>query len=100
MSNTEHGHEAEHPNYVATWAVLVALLGVSLAVAELSKTAALILIFGIAIVKAVIVCANFMHLRFEPLWLTFAVVFAVMVLFFFAFGVAPDIVPIDLVIAK
>ena len=96
--SSDNGHH--HPNYVATWAVLVALLLVSLAVASLSKTLALILIFGIAIIKAVIVCGNFMHLRFEPKWLTGTVLFAVSVLLIFWFLVAPDVVPVVPVVVK
>lgn len=98
--STHNEHANEHPNYVATWFVLVVLLGFSLAVASVNKTLALILIFGVAILKAVIVGANFMHLRFEPRWLTGAVLFACCCLGFFWFGVAPDIVPIKQVITK
>ena len=97
MSTHNDNH---HPNYVATWITLVVLLGVSLAVASLSKTLAVIMIFGVAILKAVIVGANFMHLRFEPRWLTLAVLFACCCLGFLWFGVAPDIVPIKQVISK
>lgn len=90
----------EHPNYILTWFVLVVLLGVSLAVASLSKTLALLLIFGVAILKAVIVGSNFMHLRFEPRWVTAAVLFAMCCLGFFWFGVAPDIVIVPLVVSR
>lgn len=90
----------EHPNYIMTWFVLVVLLGASLAVASLSKTLAVILIFGVAILKAVIVAANFMHLRFEPVWLSAAVVFSLCCLGFFWFGVAPDIVIVPQVVTR
>jgi caa(3)-type oxidase subunit IV len=63
MSNTPHAR----PNYVAVWAWLVFLLGISLAAVYLpfSQTVTVMLIFVVAAVKAFLVAVNFMHLKFE-----------------------------------
>ncbi len=66
MENKPHAR----PNYVAVWAWLVILLGLSLASVFLpfSQTVTVTLIFVIAAVKAFLVAVNFMHLKFEQ-WL-------------------------------
>ncbi len=90
-----------HPNYFATWGVLVALFLVSLGLGYSGhSTAAIVLIFGLAVVKAAFVAGNFMHLRWEPKLVIGVVLFAVLCLFFFYFGVLPDIVYVDLKLAK
>jgi cytochrome c oxidase subunit 4 len=63
MTNTAHAR----PNYVAVWAWLVLLLVISLVTVKLpfSQAATMGLIFVVAAVKAVLVAAYFMHLRFE-----------------------------------
>lgn len=96
MRDDYHGH----PNYVGIWAVLVLLLAVSLAASWLSKTLAMLLIFGIAAVKALLVLANFMHLRWEPrvLWGVAAAGLLCAACLFF--GVYTDIVPVHLEIAR
>jgi caa(3)-type oxidase subunit IV len=57
-----------HPNYVVVWGWLMALLivGVLSAYWPFPKAASLVVIFGAALVKAVLVAANDMHLHFEP----------------------------------
>jgi caa(3)-type oxidase subunit IV len=56
-----------HPNYTAVWIWLVALLAVGLAAGLLpgGRGVALVVIFGAAFAKALLVALNFMHLRFE-----------------------------------
>ena len=56
------------PSYVLIWVVLVAMLGAGMLVFELhiSKTAAILLIFGIALVKAYLVVRHYMHLKHVP----------------------------------
>jgi caa(3)-type oxidase subunit IV len=56
-----------HPHYTAVWLWLLALLGVGLAASLLpgGRTVALVVIFATAVVKALLVALNFMHLRFE-----------------------------------
>lgn len=62
---TTHG---VRPNYVAIWGWLVALLIVGLAASFLpgARGLAVALIFATAVVKALLVALNYMHLRFEP----------------------------------
>lgn len=56
------------PSYVGIWVWLVVLLVVSLLAGVLpgGRTVALLVIFGTAIAKALLVAANYMHLRWEP----------------------------------
>lgn len=56
-----------HPNYVAIWIWLLALLGVGLGASGLpgARPVAVTLIFATAIAKALLVALNYMHLRFE-----------------------------------
>ena len=79
--------------YVMIWAILLILLFSSLGVGYLkSQMLAVVLIFGIAIIKAVIVAFYFMHLKVEVLYLKCAVlsgIFAALTLFI---GVYPDAV--------
>ncbi len=98
--NQEHDYHG-HPNYVLTWAGLVALLVVSLAAASMGhKGLALLVIFGIAAIKAGMVVANFMHLRYEPRLMLGIVIFGLFVGLAFFLGVYPDIVPIPAVLAR
>ena len=55
-----------HPNYIKIWFWLLGLLVISVAGPMLEIPAlTIITAFGIAIVKAYLVAANFMHLKFE-----------------------------------
>jgi caa(3)-type oxidase subunit IV len=86
------GSHVHHPNYVKIWAILVALLVVSV-LGSMSGVRVVILVaaFGIAFVKAYLVAKNFMHItvekRFVPYLLLVCLAFMVIL---FA-GVAPDI---------
>ena len=56
----------EHPNYIKIWFLLVVLLLISVAGPMLEiPVLTLITAFGIAVLKAFLVAANFMHLKFE-----------------------------------
>ncbi len=88
MSEESHSHT----NYVKIWAILLVLLFVSVLgplVGNFYIT--LITAFGIAIVKALMVCAYFMHLKTEKriVWYMLLASVALMVLFFSA--LMPDI---------
>jgi len=89
-----------HPNYVATWTALVVLLAIGLAVASFNRLLAVVFIFGIAVLKTLLVAGNFMHLRWEPraLW-AIAAVGLVCALFLFL-GVYIDIVPVRMEVAR
>jgi cytochrome c oxidase subunit 4 len=56
-----------HPNYTLVYLWLLVLLGVGLAAGFLpgGRDVALVVIFATAVVKALLVALNFMHLRFE-----------------------------------
>src|SRR4030095_7096799 len=59
-------HGAHHRNYVKIWAILTALLVVSVTGPMLGiRVVTLITAFGIALVKAYLVAKNFMHLDVE-----------------------------------
>ncbi len=97
----EGGDYHGHPNYLYVWGGLLALFGISLLGDFIdSKTAMVLLIFGTALIKALMVMIKFMHLQFEPKIIAifcFAVFFC---LFAFFWGVYPDIVMETLDLAK
>ena len=81
-----------HRNYTKIWAILVVLLVVSVLGPMLEiQIVTLITAFGIAFVKAFLVCKHFMHLDVEKpiVWYILTTCLAFMVLFFSA--VAPDV---------
>jgi len=51
--------------------------------------------FGIAIVKAYLVAANFMHLKFEKKFIWYLLILSICLLGVFFFGVAPDVMMTD-----
>jgi len=89
MTTESHVH---HPNYVKIWAILVALLLVSVA-GSMSGVRAVILLaaFGVALVKAYLVAKNFMHINVEKRWVPYLLIvcLAFMVILFAA--VSPDV---------
>ncbi len=89
MTSESHVH---HPNYVKIWAVLVALLVVSV-VGSLSSMRAVVLVaaFGVAIVKAYLVAKNFMHVTVEKRWVPYLLVVMIAFVVILFAGVAPDV---------
>ena len=76
-----------HPNYVKIWIWLLVLLALSVAGPMLEiPTLTIITAFGIAIVKAFLVAANFMHLKFEKkiIWFLLLMSICMLGVFFFA----------------
>jgi caa(3)-type oxidase subunit IV len=61
---TQHG---KRPNYVAIWIWLIGLtiFCVALSLVFGSSAPVMVLFFGVATVKALLVALNFMHLRYE-----------------------------------
>ena len=89
MSEAAHAH---HPNYVKIWAVLCALLVVSVAGPFLEIWwLTLITAFGIAIVKAYIVAANFMHLNIEKRYIVYLMMTMLVFMLLFFTASAPDV---------
>ena len=93
MTNESHVH---HPNYVKIWAVLVALLVISVA-GSLSSMRAVVLVaaFGVAIVKAYLVAKNFMHVTVEKRWVPYLLVVMIAFVVILFAGVAPDVMRHD-----
>jgi len=87
-ANDYHGH----PNYFSVYLYLMGLFIVSLLAAFIpNQMLMLIVIFGTALIKSVMVIGKFMHLKWEPvlLWISVGVVIFVLLAFFL--GVIPDI---------
>ncbi|MBT9545923.1 MAG: cytochrome C oxidase subunit IV family protein [Candidatus Sericytochromatia bacterium] len=98
-AHAEHDYHG-HPNYFKTYFALLLLFSLSLAAGYLDNILmALLLIFGMALIKMMYVVNNFMHLRFEPLSIWFAVAFGLVCCFIFYFGVYPDILWVPLEVA-
>ena len=93
MSDTAHPEShAHHPNYVRIWAILTALLVVSvtgpmLGIRVVTLTAA----FGIALVKAYLVAKNFMHLDVQKPIVHWALGAALVLMVLLYAGLAPDV---------
>jgi len=81
-----------HPNYIKIWYWLLVLLAISVAGPMLEIPAiTIITAFGIATVKAYLVAANFMHLKFEKKIIWFLLILSICLLGVFFFGTAPDL---------
>ena len=72
MAAEHEEHEEHFPNYVLIWAVLMVLTATSIIASLLVNqfapflwSALLVFLFGLGALKASLVIANFMHLRFE-----------------------------------
>ena len=92
----QHAHAAaphhDDTSYVAIWGVLCALLAVSVIGPMVGiRLLTLITAFGIAIVKAYIVCSYFMHLNIEKKWVGYILGFMLALMLVFFGGVAPDV---------
>lgn len=96
--NDYHGH----PNYFKVYLALLVFFGVSLVIVYfLPLHLAVTVVFIIALVKAWLVVANFMHLKYEPNLVVLAVLLVGFVLLAFFWGVFPDITMQELdVVAK
>jgi caa(3)-type oxidase subunit IV len=96
---TDHAHAAGHPeghaphrNYVKIWAILTALLVVSVTGPLIGiRVITLIAAFGIALVKAYLVAKNFMHLDIEKPIVHWALGIALVFMVLLYAGVAPDV---------
>jgi len=100
----EHQDHAEHHGqafYVKIWAVLLVLLILSILGPILAPhlefgflkawMITLMTAFGIAIVKAYLVAANFMHLNIEKRYITYLLTTMLMLMLLFFAGVSPDV---------
>lgn len=81
-----------HPSYVKIWGLLVILLVVSV-VGPMAGHLWLTLVtaFGIAVVKALMVAAYFMHLNIEKTYVKYLLLTVLLLMLVFFAGVAPDV---------
>jgi caa(3)-type oxidase subunit IV len=94
MAQHAHADPSHHDeaSYVAIWGVLCALLCVSVLGPMVGvRLLTLITAFGIAIVKAYMVCRYFMHLSIEKKWVAYILGFMLAIMLVFFGGVAPDV---------
>ena len=92
--SSDGGHEGDHGhiNYVKIWVWLVILLVISVAGPFLEIFwVTMVTAFGIAFVKAYMVMRNFMHLSFEPRYVTYIVVTSLVFMLLFFAATAPDV---------
>ncbi len=88
-----HDHSA---HYIKIWGILVVLLIVSVigpVIGDVTglKWITLITAFGIAIVKAAMVCKEFMHITVEPVIVHYFLIVALVLMALFFAAVAPDV---------
>jgi caa(3)-type oxidase subunit IV len=92
---SDHAHAdtpTHHPNYVRVWAILTALLVVSVTGPMLGiRAVTLIAAFGIALIKAYLVAKNFMHLNIQRPIVHWALGAALVIMVLLYAGVAPDV---------
>lgn len=85
-----------HPSYIKIWAILTFLLVLSILGPMMGiKAVTLIAAFGIAVVKAAMVGAYFMHLNIEKRYVWYMLFTALLFLGLFFFGVSPDVMKPD-----
>jgi len=87
-------HEHAHPDYWKIYKWLVLLFVISYLGPELfpeQKSIVLLTAFGIAVVKALMVVSEFMHLNVEKRVIWYLMLTCLILLFVFFAGVAPDI---------
>lgn len=90
----DHANESHHTPiyYVKIWVLLLVLLAISIIGPEFGhRTVTLITAFGIAVVKALIVAAYFMHLKIEKKYITYLLLTMLIAVTLFFFGVSPDV---------
>jgi len=92
MSAESHGHEDHSRHYVKIWGILLVLLIVSICgpLAGI-RVVTLLTAFGIAIVKAIMVAREFMHLKLEKRYMSYMIITMLLLVFLFFFAVAPDV---------
>lgn len=87
-----HADAHTHPNYVKIWALLVVMLGISIAGPFFGMPwLTLVTAFGIAIVKAVMVAAYFMHLNIEKSLVRYLLLTILALVLVLWAGVYPDV---------
>ena len=93
VAETPDGH-AESSLYLIVWVWLVLLLiaGLAIFVLPIPRTAAVVIIFSIAAIKAALVLRNYMHLKHEHLLIYMIVAIPALFVLGMALSLIPDIV--------
>ena len=87
-----HGDEHGPRHYVRIWGILLVLLVASvLGPMAGVRILTLMFAFGIAVVKAYLVCKHFMHLNVQPRFVAMFLGAALAFMFLFFFGTSPDV---------
>ena len=91
-----HGEAAHLKLYLKIYITLLVLFMISVAgpvVGALVNSKALVLVtaFGIALVKAYLVCSHFMHLNIEKRYIGYLLTTTLVFVFLFYAGVSPDV---------
>jgi len=93
MSEETESHRDHTGKYVAIWGILVAALLVSLLLGGMNiPIVTVVLIFSVAIAKAYMVMAYFMHIKGAPIFVTVVLGSGVLCLYLFFFGTLTDVV--------
>jgi cytochrome c oxidase subunit 4 len=89
---THHTHEHKEPNYWYVWLALLILTIVELWVARapMPKPAVVVSLCSLALVKAALVAAYFMHLKFEKYALILIVLSPLVLSAILYVGLVPD----------
>jgi caa(3)-type oxidase subunit IV len=96
-AHADHGDEGAHlKHYFKIYVTLLVLFGVSVLGPVIggvvgSKALVLVTAFGIALIKAYLVCAHFMHLNIEKRYIGYLLTTTVVFMFLFYAGVSPDV---------
>ena len=87
-----HAHEDHTAHYLKIYAALVVLFTISVTGPLIGiKAVTLITAFGVAVVKAYLVAAHFMHLNVEKRYVTYLLCTALAFMAIFYAGVSPDV---------
>lgn len=88
----ESAHGNHDAKYIKIWGILVVLLVISVAGPMLEiRVITLLTAFGIAVVKALMVAAYFMHLNVEKRFIWYLMIISLAFVGIFYFGTAPDV---------
>src|SRR5262245_28388277 len=91
--HSDEAHHIKHYTKIYWWLMglfMVSYAGPMVGEAVGSKALVLFTAFGIALVKAYLVCAHFMHLNVEKRYIGYLLTTALVFMFLFYAGVAPD----------
>jgi cytochrome c oxidase subunit 4 len=88
----EGQHEGGYRSYIVTWAWLLVLtvLEVGIVLVRVPKVLLVLSLVTLALMKAALIMAYFMHLRYERLSLVYVVVTPLFLGVILFFGLAPD----------